>query len=1557
MSNEIKRMNYFNGLLLKEDDLKLDQNYHMVLHRLHNGYFHDWGIIEGLEVTTVAGYLQVKVSPGFAIDRKLDDELKETIGREIWICENQSDTVIDLSGQEKDTDVYITVTYDETKCDTDITKGENEPIHMWERGKINLREKGKLGNPSEEIILARVRVIDDAGQKKIVIDDKEADGKTQLRKYAVTEGAPQEFQKIAVGEKGKSVLPYIAGPTDDERKLYLEKHGLPVDSDGLVVHTPYTLFYGPVISDTIKTNGDMNVNGTFSVKVNKTDALQVDSKGAVSIANSADVSGILSATGGLNVSGDSATFDTQHVVMTGNMLTVNKYTEDPNKTDSKKMGSGIEVYRGEGKTVAELLWDETDGLWKAGTQDSLHELVYGSKWDSIHNGSNVDTLHKHSKIWDSSTESKEALTSDEKGNISIGQDLNVNGKVVIEQGIEVPQKNYKTNARLIWNEENQSWQSGVGDDLNNIPSGKAWSDLTLGTNADKCHNHSKLVSDIDQEALSVQSNGDVNVTSNLTVGKDLTVEGTLTVYNNATEIKYVQKTVSDNVLVVNRPEPESGQMPVSEGGLEVYRGEGLPNARIIWDEENDIWKIGTDNNMSEIPGGIEWEYLTHGQIVDDMHVHGSLAMEDGTAVLSVDSTGNVEAEKDLGVKGNLTIDKNETVMGDVDVKGSVKIEGDLTILGSSTTVNQKTLEVDSSTIITNKYSENSEPVEIEGGLEVFRGGYVPNAKLLWNEKEGKWKIGTGDSMNDVIYGNKWDALVQNNSADGLHTHARISDTNGNAAITADSAEVLINKAAKVYGGLDVDGEVNILGNLNVTGTINSVEKTDMKVQDNVILINKFDGDKPPINESGLEIFRGNSAEKARLVWDEAASLWKVGIGKKLNNLAYGTDWNILTNKSNADTLHTHSQLFNEKGNILSLNTTSAGNIDIKHDLNVYQDLTIAGNLNVKGKVTTIKSTNIDIEGNLVTLNKSETGELKQGTSTFSVFRGINEKNAVLRWNEKEKAWEIGLSEFSWVQENNTQENVPSGNSSCFRVKDNGNVEVQNDLLVNGIINAQNGIRGISKSGRAPYIKWSEDKAQWKIGVGDGAGEVNCISAKSSGYVGIGNESPNAKLDVSGNAIVSGDMTIGGKTAVNGVFSAGNTTINGSITTNGSLNINKQGTANKVVSAVEIVRGKDEDDTILENAKIIWDEDEKIWKVGYGDKLTVLNVNNAFKTTKLYNTNANEVVVNVSENSNVGIGIENPTAKLQVVGNIKVSEGKNKDGSAFGGALELDGDIKTSTGTITCVNANVSSTLTAGAVNIKNNLTIDGNLNVKGEVVTVNATTLEVKDNIVTLNKYADQPKPLNLNSGIEIFRGGSATYPNAQIIWNETDGVWQAGTLDNMKKISLDGHTHMEYQVLQNISTITDVLKVSENNVGIGTTSPTEKLTVSGNAKITGSVTAKSVSSDGAIINGSLSAKGIQVLDILNINSEGLEVTKEGAVRGKLVWNDAASSWQAGNGGSTTSISLDGHKHDTLYAKDTPVLFVNEEGNAGVGTAPETGFRLTVSGNFKANNIQGNIEG
>jgi hypothetical protein len=67
----------------------------------------------------------------------------------------------------------------------------------------------------------------------------------------------------------------------------------------------------------------------------------------------------------------------------------------------------------------------------------------------------------------------------------------------------------------------------------------------------------------------------------------------------------------------------------------------------------------------------------------------------------------------------------------------------------------------------------------------------------------------------------------------------------------------------------------------------------------------------------------------------------------------------------------------------------------------------------------------------------------------------------------------------------------------------------------------------------------------------------------------------------------------------------------------------------------------------------------------------------------------------------------------------------------------------------------------------NDLTVTGNLTVSGTTTTVNSTTVELGDNIITLN-VGEAGTP-SVNAGIEIERG---TSPNKKLIWDETEDRW-----------------------------------------------------------------------------------------------------------------------------------------------------------------------------------------
>jgi hypothetical protein len=142
------------------------------------------------------------------------------------------------------------------------------------------------------------------------------------------------------------------------------------------------------------------------------------------------------------------------------------------------------------------------------------------------------------------------------------------------------------------------------------------------------------------------------------------------------------------------------------------------------------------------------------------------------------------------------------------------------------------------------------------------------------------------------------------------------------------------------------------------------------------------------------------------------------------------------------------------------------------------------------------------------------------------------------------------------------------------------------------------------------------------------------------------------------------------------------------------------------------------------------------------------------------------------------------------------------------------------------------------------LVVDGDCEINGNLFLKNKkpvlkTDLKIEDNIITVNNYTPQDVPLNVNAGLEAFRGG--TEKNAQIIWDEVMDRWKIGLegslydipygLNTMKLIdsSLADDLHKHYRLFPSSGGAAAALSVDgAGNVGVGTPSPTEKLDVIG---------------------------------------------------------------------------------------------------------------------------------
>ena len=99
-----------------------------------------------------------------------------------------------------------------------------------------------------------------------------------------------------------------------------------------------------------------------------------------------------------------------------------------------------------------------------------------------------------------------------------------------------------------------------------------------------------------------------------------------------------------------------------------------------------------------------------------------------------------------------------------------------------------------------------------------------------------------------------------------------------------------------------------------------------------------------------------------------------------------------------------------------------------------------------------------------------------------------------------------------------------------------------------------------------------------------------------------------------------------------------------------------------------------------------------------------------------------------------------------------------------------GDGVTTTVTDDDVSIAVDNTVvrTTGAQSVED-LSVTGNLTVTGETTYANTTTVNLGDNIITLNADIPQDAAPSEDAGIEIDRGTSA---NVSLLWNETSDEW-----------------------------------------------------------------------------------------------------------------------------------------------------------------------------------------
>jgi len=224
------------------------------------------------------------------------------------------------------------------------------------------------------------------------------------------------------------------------------------------------------------------------------------------------------------------------------------------------------------------------------------------------------------------------------------------------------------------------------------------------------------------------------------------------------------------------------------------------------------------------------------------------------------------------------------------------------------------------------------------------------------------------------------------------------------------------------------------------------------------------------------------------------------------------------------------------------------------------------------------------------------------------------------------------------------------------------------------------------------------------------------------------------FDVTGNTTVGGTLTVTGDTSI----STGNLTINtGNVSIGGTLGVTGTITGTLSGSVTGNVTGD-----VTGTVSSISNHDTGDLTEGSNLYFTDARARNAISATGSINYNSSTGVMSFTQ-GNTDTVAEGSTNLYYTDARVQTYIG----GSRTYGAITSSGI--TSTG----------------------NLTVQGNLTVSGTTTTVNTETINLADNIITLN--SNEGGTPSQNAGIEIERG---TSPNKTLVWDEANDRWTIGS-------------------------------------------------------------------------------------------------------------------------------------------------------------------------------------
>lgn len=624
------------------------------------------------------------------------------------------------------------------------------------------------------------------------------------------------------------------------------------------------------------------------------------------------------------------------------------------------------------------------------------------------------------------------------------------------------------------------------------------------------------------------------------------------------------------------------------------------------------------------------------------------------------------------------------------------------------------------------------------------------------------------------------------------TSATISDLTDNRVVLAGTAGAIEDDANLTFDGTELNigvgnftvqqasgntyaaGDLQVAGNLQVDGTTTTVNSTVVTIDDPIFTLG---GDQTPASDDnkdrGIEFkwHDGTNAKLGFFGYDDSASVFTfIADATNTSEVFSGTAGNVvfgegtftgLTGGNIQIGVTGDNEIDTTSGNLTidsaGGTTTIDDNTAITGTLDVTNLASLDGGIDVDGAFTVANTS-----GNITTTGTLDTGDATLDTATVS---DLTDNEIVIAGTAGRLE---GDSNFRFDGSNFM---IGASGSETFKVGVlSGNTEITGNLTLGGNITIGDAdtdsiqLDGELTSNIVPDVNDTYD-----LGTATKAWRDLFIS-ESVQFTGASTEN---ELRIPGNMAVSLNVTDGA---------------NDLLVVNSTTGVNRievlalqVGTAAGTTTVDRIL---DEDDMVSDsNVGLATQQSIKAYvdnsvgnvDLNFTDGTTTGTVNLSTQNFSLLGT-ANEIET-TALNQSLTIGLPNDVT----IGNNLTITTNGSTGGTF--AIGTSGTTTTSfqVGTDLTVNNDATVTndlgvgvdLTVGQdLIVTRDATINGDLTVSGTTTYINTTTLNIGDNIITLNADITNLTAPTEDSGIEVKRGSAST---VSFVWDETDDKWTAG--------------------------------------------------------------------------------------------------------------------------------------------------------------------------------------